>query len=140
MQSILTSLRRFRYNLKNNFFSFENVVLFVAIALCLGWTYGAITSMSRNWQLSRTLLEKEYKLKILELEVSNLELENKYYASEEYQELSARRKLNKKSAGETMIYLPYNSEEAKNKHIEKERKTEPKKSNLSEWMAFLFGI
>ena len=138
MEKARTHLRRVRYNLKHNFFSFENILLFVAIALCLGWTYGAITSMSRNWQLSRTLLEKQYELKILE--VANLEFENKYYASEEYQELSARKKLNKKRAGETMVYLSKNSDEAKNKHQKIEQKSLEKKSNLSEWLAFLFGI
>jgi len=140
MAKLKTAVRRFFYNLKNRYFTFENVVLLVAIAMCLGWTYGAISAMTRNWTLSRVLLEKEYKQKILELEVANLELENKYYASEEYEELSARKKLNKKLPGETLIYLNENSEEAKKKHEAKEKAPEPEKNNLSEWLAFLLGI
>lgn len=140
MAKLKTQVRRFFYNLKNNFFSFENIILFVALALCLGWTYGAISAMTRNWMLSRTYLEKEYEKKILELEVATLELENDYYSSEEYEELSARKNLNKKLPGETLIYLPKNSEAAKSKHQTDVEKAPPEKNNLSEWMAFLFGI
>ncbi|MBR3368762.1 hypothetical protein IKG45_03165 [Candidatus Saccharibacteria bacterium] len=140
MPKIKTSARRFFYNLKNRFFTVENTVLFIAIILCLGWTYGAISSMTRNWQLSRVLVEKQYEEKILELEIESLGLENAYYSSEEYQELSARKKLNKKLPGETLIYLAENSEEAKKKHEIPEKLTGPEKNNLSEWTAFLLGI
>lgn len=140
MAKLKTSFRRFFYNLKNDFFTFENIVLFVAVLMCLGWTYGAISAMTRNWTLSRTYLEKEYEQRVLELEIATLELENQYYSSEEYQELSARKKLNKKLSGETMVYLPKNSEEAKSKHSSPEKTERPEKNNLSEWMAFLFGI
>ena len=140
MTKLGTSIRRFFYSLKNDYFTFENIILFIAIALCLGWTYGAIAAMTRNWQLSRTLVEKQYEAKILELEIENLGLENSYYSSEEYQELSARKKLNKKLPGETLVYLPNNSEEALKKHSPKTTTQKPEKNNLSEWAAFLFGI
>ncbi len=140
MTKLRTSIRRFFYSLKNDYFTFENVLLFIAIALCLGWTYGAISAMTRNWQLSRTFIEKQYEAKILELEIENLGLENSYYSSEEYQDLSARKKLNKKLPGETLVYLPNNSEEAQQKHQSETALPKPEKNNLSEWMAFLFGI
>ena len=97
--------------------------------------------MSKNWVLEQNLADKERELEIIQLEVETQELENKYYASEEYQELSARAKLNKKMAGEEMIFLPNNSEYAREKHKNVESENVKKeKSNFAEWMAFLFGI
>ena len=108
--------------------------------MCFVWTASAIKATSRNWTLERTLLEKNYEKDILELEVANLELENKYYSSKEYQELSARRKLNKKLPDEKMVYLPSNSDEAKSKHEVEEVKKEKEENNLAEWLKFLFKI
>ncbi len=140
MQKLRTSFRKFFYNLKNNFFTSENISLTVAIVLCLGWTYGAITSMTRSWQLSKKLQEKQYEEEILGLEIENLKLENAYYSSEEYQELSARKKLNKKLEGETLIYLPTNSEAAKTKHQVVAQDVKKENDNVLEWLEFLFGI
>lgn len=140
MEKLKTKLRRFVYFLKNQWLNFDNVVLTLALIFCAVWTYAAINSMSRNWNLSENLTKKQNELKILELEVDSLKLENQYYASEEYQELSVRAKMNKKSSGETMIYLPDNSEYAKNKHQSKEMVVLTEKSNLAKWLSFLLGV
>lgn len=76
---------------------------------------------------------------LLQLENETLELENKYYASEEYQELAARRQHDKMTEGETMVMLPKNSEAAKNKYKKTETVESEKLSNFQQWMAFLFG-
>lgn len=135
-----TCLRQIIYRAKHDWFRYENILLIVCLVLCLSWTYGSIEAMSRNWTLSKILSDKEYELKVLEIEVGTTELENQYYSSEEYAELSARAKLNKKLPGETLVYLPDNSDYAKEKHTEEEKESEPEHSNLSEWLAFLFGI
>ena len=96
--------------------------------------------MSRNWKLSEKIETKKRELALLELEVETLELENDYYRSEEYEELSARAKQNKKLEGEELVYLPENSAEAKAKTYEKEKPKEKDPSNFSKWMSFLFGI
>ena len=139
MEKLKTRFRRFFYSIKHDWLRFDNVVLTVAAVFCLGWTYGAIMSMSRNWELNQTLSDKQYELAILKLEVESLELENRYYSSAEYQELAARAKMNKKNSGENMVYLPNNSESAKNKHKNPIVETKPEKSNFSQWIIFLFG-
>lgn len=139
MEKMKTRLRRFFYTAKHDWFRFENVILVVAIIFCLGWTYGAIMSMSRNWELSQTLETKRFELAVVKLEVESLELENQYYKSEEYQELAARAKMNKKNPGETMIYLSDNSDYAKTKHKTVTTTKKPEKSNFAEWITFLFG-
>ncbi len=114
----------------------------VAVSMCLIWTWGAISAMSRNWALEQRLTSRRQELALLQLEIDALELENKYYASEEYQELAARAKQNKIGEGETLIYLPENSDYAKSKHTEivtTEEETAEEPSNFEQWFSFIFG-
>lgn len=139
MERIRTSFRRLNYRIKHGF-SHERVVFLVAVAFCLAWTFSAISAMSRNWELEQRLVAKRYERDVLQLEIDALELENQYYASEEYQELAARERQNKVYEGETMIYLPENSDYAKHKHEEtvvEEDAEEP--SNYEQWLTFIFG-
>lgn len=133
-------LRRLSYFLKHDFLSVERIALMIAFIFCIAWTWGAISSMSRNWELEQRVEARQRELTLLKLEVENLELENRYFASEEYQELAARRQQNKKFPGETLVYLSKNSPAAKIKHAKKEAKpifeTPP---NLKQWISFLFG-
>ncbi|MBQ3464397.1 hypothetical protein IJH27_01015 [Candidatus Saccharibacteria bacterium] len=141
MQSLKTTLRRHFFRLKHDYLSFDNIVFCIAILLCLAWTYSSIVAMSRNWELSQTIAARKRDLDLLKLEVETMELENAYYRSAEYEELSARSKQNKKLEGENLVYLPENSQEAKEKYKTPsvaETTTEP--SNFSQWMSFLFGV
>ena len=138
--SVKNTLRRFGFNVKRDFLTVENVVLILAIVLCLMWTYQSIAAMSRNWELSERLTEERKKLELVSIEVETAELQNEYYKSEEYQELMARRNLDKKMPGENMVVMPENSEEAKSKHEKKENVLSEEKqySNFEKWMMYLF--
>ncbi len=128
-----------KFKLRHDYLSVENVVLVLAVFLCLVWTYQSITAMSRNWALTEKLATEKKTLELLNVEVETAELENEYYRTEEYQELLARKYLNKQSSGEKMVVLPENSDAAKNKHAVKvERKTEKTRSNFEKWMMYLF--
>ena len=139
MERIKTSFRRLGYHIKHGF-PRDRLFFFAAVAACLIWTFSAISAMSRNWELEQRLVAKRYERDILQLEIESLELENQYYASEEYQELAARDKQNKIAEGETMIYLPDNSDYAKHKHdavVVEETPEEP--ANYEQWLSFIFG-
>lgn len=139
MERIRTGFRKLKYNLKRGL-SRERIFFTIAILACLVWTFSAISAMSRNWELEQRLVAKRYERDILQLEIDALELENQYFASEEYQELAARAKQNKILEGETMIYLPDNSDYAKHKHDEivvEEIVEEP--ANYEQWLTFIFG-
>lgn len=143
MSELMTKIRRFRYKLKHEWLTFDHLVLFSAIVFCLAWTCGSISSMSRNWSLAQSLANREREKALLELEVETLELENEYYLSDEYQELAARKYQNKKLPGETMVYLPANSDTAKNKHAtstDESNTATVAMSNFEQWLKFLFGI
>ena len=140
MESIKTKFRRLGYRIKR-WFNQDRMIFVVAIAMCLIWTWGAISAMSKNWELEQRLVARRQELTLLQLEIDSLELENRYYASEEYQELTARAKQNKLNAGETLVYLPENTNYAKHKYDEtavSETKTD-EPSNFEQWFSFIFG-
>lgn len=141
MSSLKQDLRRFYFHLKHYYLSRDNIIFFVAILLCAFWTYSSISAMSRNWELSQKIATRSRELALLKLEVETMELENEYYRSDEYAELSARAKQNKKLEGENLVYLPENSETAKNKYKpDATAATVAEPSNFSQWMSFLFGV
>lgn len=135
-------MRKTQYWLKHDLLVFDNVVLIIALVFCLVWTWGSISSMTRNWDLAQTLMSRQREKALLELEVETLELENEYYLSDEYQELAARKYQGKLLPGETMVYLPESSNLAQPSDSEEE--TTPiatdMMSNFEQWLAFLFGI
>ena len=139
MNTIKTKLRRIKYIFRHDFFSIENVVLIVAIILCFIWTFQAIAAMSRNWELSERLTAEKKQLELLSLEVESAELENTYYQTPEYQELVARRDMDKKLAGENMVVMPVNSDAARQKHkLTQSDNTAKQYSNAEKWFRFLF--
>ena len=133
--------RRIKAKLRQEILVPERLLLLSIPFLLLVWLFGSISSLTRNWSLQQEIAEKETEKSYLELQVENYELENQYYASEEYQELSARKLQNKKIAGETLVYLPKNSERARSKHKEitaEENVIKNERSNFDQWMNFLF--
>lgn len=144
MGELKTKLRKSRYRLKHEILVFDNIILFIALVLCFSFTWGAISSMSRNWDLAQELANHQREKALLELEVETLELENTYYLSDEYQELAARKYRNKKLPGETMIYLPDNSTAAQDKHslaaADDSTDSGAELSNFQQWLKFLFGV
>ena len=102
MEKIKTWFRKLGYKIKHGWINFDNIILLVALIFCLSWTWGSISAMSRNWELAERVESGKRELALLQLEVETLELENEYYKSEEYQEISAREKQNKMLSGETM--------------------------------------
>ena len=131
-------LRRLKYKLKHDFLTIENAVFVLAVFMCLTWTYQSIKAMTRNFELTERLNKERKSLELLAVEVEASELENEYISSVEYQELLARKNANKQLAGEHMVYLPENSEEAKSKHkVVVEKKEEKDYSNFEKWIMYL---
>ena len=138
MSGVKSAIRKIKYHLKHDFLSIENVVLLFAIVMCLMWTYQSIEAMSRNWELVERLNADRKALELLEIEVETAELQNEYYASEEYQELAARRLAGKQLPGERMVFLPENTEAAKNNHqVAAAAESRKEYSNFEKWMMFL---
>lgn len=121
----------------------ERIILSIVPFLLILWLVGSITNLSRNWGLQQEVNERKAELAYLELQVDSYELENQYYASEEYQELAARRLQNKMFSGEKLVYLPKNTERAKNRHrsaTNEENRIKNEKTNFDQWLSFLFNL
>ena len=134
--------RQLKYRLKHDFLVPENVVLVAAVVMCLVWTYQSIEAMNRNWALTERLNAESKELELKRVEAEAAELENEYLKTDEYQELSARKYANKQMPGEHMVYMPENSEAAKNKHTVQNEATDvseaKESSNCEKWMMYLF--
>ena len=100
-----------------------------------------INEHARNlatWNALSAASEKK-ELELLTVETEASELENEYFKSDEYQELLARRNLDKQFPGENMVIMPENSEEAKTKYkTTSMQATEKDYSNFEKWMMYLF--
>ena len=135
--SIKDAVRHAKFKLKHNYS--RNIMLGLLILFCFICTYQSIASMSRNWELSETLTREKNELELAKVEVETMELENEYQRTEEYQELMARKLLDKKLPGENMVVMPENSAEALAKHqVVVEKQEEGEKSNFEQWMMYLF--
>lgn len=137
--SVKDSVRRTKFRMKHDFFTIENIVLMLAIIMCLVWTYQSIVAMSRNWELSERLMAEQKDLELVKTEVEAAELENEYQSTSEYQEIMARKYLDKQWPGEHMVVLPDNTEDAKEKHkITPSEAVRKEYSNFEKWMMYLF--
>lgn len=139
MNKIKNTLRRHKYIAKHDLFSVENVVLILAIILCLTWTYQSVLAMSKNWELTERLSTEKRELELLNIEVEATELENSYYKTPEYQELLARKHLDKKLPGENLVIMPENTAAAKTKHQQEDSTPKPiaERSNFEKWLLYL---
>ena len=114
----------------------NNIVMFVAAIIVLTGVWSTIDTLQRNFSLQMQVNDLDQQIEVAELETSTLGLEQQYFQSSEYLELSARQYLGKATPGEKMIILPKHQPAAKS--IERPaRYVEP--SNLEQWKQFFFG-
>ncbi len=135
--------RRLKAKLLQEILAPERLILLSVPVILILFLFGSITSLTKNWGLKQEINEREAELAYLSLQVENNELENQYYASEEYQELAARRLQNKKLSGEHLVYLPSNTERARSKHraeTSEEKMIKNEKTNFDQWLSFLFNL
>ncbi len=114
----------------------NNIVLAGALLIVSASVWNTIGTLQKNFILQQKVDRLTTEIKIAEIEAESLALEQQYYRSPEYLELTARARLGKAAEGETMIILP-----SLPKNLDKP--TLPKKSfdqsNFSKWMRLFFG-
>ena len=137
--SIKDNWRHLVFRVRHSLWGADNVVMVLAVIVCLAMACNSIAATTRNWELSENLTKERQRLELVSVEVEAQELENEYYQTDEYQELMARSLLDKKLPGENMVVMPENSEAAKTKHQEVEVEPVQKEySNFEKWMMRLF--
>ena len=83
---------------------FTGQVVFVGIVLLISWS--GIKTIQTNYQLQKQISELRQQNAVHELQNSNLELQNQYLNTDEYQELSARRNFGLGKPGEKELLVP----------------------------------
>ena len=121
------------------------LLAFGVVALLVTWS--GIKVVQTNYELEKKISVSRQKNAVSQLENENLKLKNKYYESDQYLELSARRQFGKAAPGEKLYTVPENV--ALSKTIdplptagqeEQKEENKPKyQKNFDDWMSFLFS-
>jgi len=141
----VTNWHRLVYRIRHEYMTLNNIVIGIAFLVAVGWAWGSVTMMQRNYALQRKVDVKRRELTLNELEVQTLEYQKRYYQSAEYQELSARQHLGLAAPGEKLLILPPNSAEAKradnvqNTAADDAQQRQPAPSYMQQWRDFLSG-
>lgn len=79
-------------------------LLFVIIVLLVSWS--GVKAIEANYTLQKQIAAQEEQNRLQELENANLQLQNSYYNSPQYLELSARQNFGLGKPGETELIVP----------------------------------
>lgn len=133
--------RKLYYHLKHRYLTTNNIVVVVALLIGVAWAWGSIEMMQRNYGLQKELDAKTREQTLLELEMANLALQQRYYKSSEYQELAVRERVGLANPGEKALILPPNTQAAIDADTAVSGGTETPQpaTNFEQWMNFLFG-
>ena len=136
------NIRKLYYHARHRWLTTNNLVIVVALFIAASWAWGSVGVLQRNYALQREVDSKHRQLRLLELENDTLRFQQKYYQSEEYQELEVRRRLGLVFPGEKVLVLPPNTAAAKAagaQPTEQRRAPATQPSNAERWVQFLFG-
>lgn len=141
-----TDVQKIIYRIRHRYLTFNNMVIFVAFLVALGWLWGSLQVMQRNYVLQREVDHKRRELAVTRLQKDNLELQKRYYQTNEYKEMAARESLGLVMPGERVLILPANTEAVKQSDKEEQRTpgvavavSGQEAGNFEQWMNFLFG-
>ncbi len=121
------------------------ILAFGLVAVLVTWS--GVRVVQTNYELEKKIAVAKQKNDIATLENQNLELKNKYYESNQYLELAARRQFGKAAIGEKLYIIPDSVAMAKTSDDSPQAKTlQPKAQktnkyadNLQAWQNFFFG-
>lgn len=136
------NIRRKYYRFRHDYLTLNNIVVAIGLAIAAGWVWGSLGVMQRNYTLQKELDDKSRQLIVAQLDTASAQLEQRYYQTDEYKELAVRQRLGLAAPGESVLILPPNSQAAKdagNVNAVKTTSDLGQKSNLWQWINFLFG-
>ncbi len=123
---------------------FIGLCIIGVIVLSVSWSGAGI--IDTNYKLQRQISELQQKNEVTELQNKNLELSNKYYATNQYLELQARRQFGKGAPGETLVLVPKSVALSYTVDLSKSTSQKPDngvekpfyQKNFEAWMDFFF--
>jgi cell division protein FtsB len=85
---------------------FAGQALFIVIVLLMSWS--GVKAIDTNYSLEKQISTLQQQSAVQKLENNNLQLQNQYYNSNQYLELSARQNFGLAAKGETELIVPQN--------------------------------
>ncbi|MGH7142212.1 MAG: septum formation initiator family protein [Candidatus Saccharimonadales bacterium] len=85
---------------------FAGQVIFVVIVLLVSWS--GVKAIDANYALQKQITTIQQQNEIQKLENNNINLQNQYFKSNQYLELSARQNFGLAAPGETELIVPKN--------------------------------
>lgn len=83
---------------------FNGFIVFGVLVLLVSWS--GVSVIETNFELQKQVSKLEQQNQVSELENNNLKLQNEYYNSDQYLELTARRQFGKGQPGEKLLLVP----------------------------------
>lgn len=80
------------------------LLAFVVIVMLVSWS--GVNVIQTNFDLEKQVSKLEQQNEVAELKNKNLKLQNEYYNTDAYLELTARKQFGKAAPGETAIIIP----------------------------------
>ncbi len=137
------NINKIIYTFRHKYLTFNNVVIAVAFLIAASWVWGSLQVMQRNFALQKEVDNKSRQLELTQLQRDSLELQKRFYQTDEYKELAARETLNLVMPGEKLIILPANSQGVIDADAAADSSTpiaqQDTTSNIEQWLNFLFG-
>jgi cell division protein FtsB len=120
---------------------FTGQVVFAGIVLLISWS--GIKTIQTNYELQKQISTLKQQNEVHTLENTNLELQNEYYKTDAYLELSARRNFGLGKPGEKELLVPQSVAYAYAPEINVDGKQSAKEnthtSNLQAWVNFFLN-
>lgn len=83
---------------------FAGFVVFGILVLLVTWS--GVSVIETNYELQKQVSKLDQENQVRQLENNNLKLQNEYYNSDQYLELTARRQFGKGQPGEKLLLVP----------------------------------
>jgi cell division protein FtsB len=106
-QKIKTLLERYGvidFILRLQDIRFAGLVVFVIVVLLISWS--GVKAIETNYQLQKQISTLQQQTAVQRLKNTNLQLQNQYYNTNQYLELSARQNYGLAAPGETELIVP----------------------------------
>ena len=127
---MLMKLPKIKLN-TNNALNFIGAVIVIYLVIVLGQT------VSRNYTLGKQIDALNAQIALLQAQKDQLAYSISYYNTDSFREREARSKLGLQLPGENVVIIPHSSPTPA--PAADTAKTGAKRSNISQWLAFLGG-
>lgn len=115
----------------------NHVITMVIVGVVCILVFMIVRTLEQNYQSESYIRESNLENEIQEIENENLALQQEYFSSNEFLELSARR-ANKALPGEHLVILP-ETDEGEKVNVGVANTPTDERSNIKQWFEFLFG-